>query len=140
MRSNGQQPSARWLRIGIAIQLIELQHGRLGKNPGEHQTLCRAIFKHAGGLVCCFKRSLDNTFVAQQASRAFDLHEYSGLARKPCAPTMRCSYAYGQRPVCVGSIYGSIFVSLNSSATRIDPSPVRCVVSSCRGTCGAPYS
>ena len=64
--------------IGTAIPLIELQHGRLGENLGEQQTLCRAIFKHAGGLVCCFKHCLDNMFVAQQASRVFNFMNYPG--------------------------------------------------------------
>jgi hypothetical protein len=62
--------------------LIKLQHGGLGENLGEQQTLCRAIFKHAGSLSCCFKRSLDNLFVAQQASRAFNLYEFSGLSAR----------------------------------------------------------
>src|ERR1019366_6738480 len=34
-----QQGSA----IGTALPMIELQHGRLGENIGEQQTLCRAI-------------------------------------------------------------------------------------------------
>src|SRR5271166_2809072 len=38
-----QQGSA----IGTALPLIELQHGRLGKNTGEQQTLCCAIVRHA---------------------------------------------------------------------------------------------
>jgi hypothetical protein len=33
-----------------------------------------------GSLVGCFKHCLDNMFVAQQASRAFNLYEFSGLA------------------------------------------------------------
>jgi hypothetical protein len=32
-----------------------------------------------GSLVGCFKHCLDNMFVAQQASRAFNLYEFSGL-------------------------------------------------------------
>jgi hypothetical protein len=38
-----QQGSA----IGTALPMIELQHGRLGENIGEQQTLCRAIVGHA---------------------------------------------------------------------------------------------
>ena len=38
-----QQGSA----IGTGLTLIELQHGRLVKNTGEQQTLCRAIVRHA---------------------------------------------------------------------------------------------
>jgi len=70
IRSGGPQPSAGWLRIGTAIPLIELQHGRLGKTLREQQTLCRVIFNHAGSLSCC-SNCLDNLFVAQLASRAF---------------------------------------------------------------------
>jgi nitronate monooxygenase len=65
--------------IGTAICLIELQHNGLRKNLGEQQTLCCAIFEHAGSLSCCFKHCLDNMFVAQKAFRFSGLHEFSGL-------------------------------------------------------------
>jgi hypothetical protein len=58
--------------------LIELQHGGFAENLGEHQTLCRAIFKHAGGLVRCVKHCLDNMFEAELVSRVFDLMHYPG--------------------------------------------------------------
>jgi len=47
VRSLQQDGSA----IGTAILLIKLQHGGLGKNLWEQQTLCRAIVKHAGAFL-----------------------------------------------------------------------------------------
>jgi len=67
---------------GSAIELPSVDRTaprRAWQNLREQQTLCRAIVKHAGGLVCCFKHCLDNMFVAQQASCAFNLHELSEL-------------------------------------------------------------
>jgi hypothetical protein len=40
--------------------------------------LCRAIFKHAGGLSCCVKHCLDNIFEAELASPVLHFMHYPG--------------------------------------------------------------